>query len=165
MGKKQNNGIKPQEEAFSGNLGSPFADLKMDVPPPPEPPKPAPPPPPTREETMEANLSRADKAMLAEFRKAGLVPEPISMENTENKASRRIKLNLSIQRKGHKGRVVTIIRGLDALPVEERMEICSQIRTALGCGARFVETILEVQGDQREKASKWLENRNFVCII
>ncbi|MBR6372089.1 MAG: translation initiation factor [Victivallales bacterium] len=160
--KKQQKGIEPEEEVFTGNLGSPFAELKVDVPPPPEPPKPAPPPPPTREELMEANLSRADKEMLAQFRQAGIVPEAITRDN---KASHKIRLNLSIQRKGHKGRVVTNIRGLDVLPVEERMELCSQIRTALGCGARFVETVLEVQGDQREKASKWLENKNFACTI
>ena len=160
--KKQQKNIEAQEEDFTGNLGSPFADLKVDVPPPPEPPKPAPPPPPTREELMEANLSRADKAMLDEFRKAGMVPEAITRDNA---ASRKTRLSMSIQRKGHKGRVVTNIRGLDVLPVEERMDICSQMRSALGCGARFVDSILEVQGDQREKASKWLESKNFVCVF
>ena len=160
--KNQQKRIEPEEEDFNGNLGSPFADLKVDVPPPPEPPKPAPPPPPSREELMEANLSRADKEMLAEFRKAGIVPDAIT---SENKNSRKIRLALSIQRKGHKGKVVTKIKGLDAIPFEERMEICSQIRTALGCGARFVESVLEVQGDQRDKLSKWLENKNFVCVV
>ena len=159
--KKQQQPPAPKEEEFTGNLGTPFADLKVDVPPPPEPPPPPPPPQPTKEELMEAKLSRADKEMLAEFRKAGIVPDPISRDSN---ASRKIKLNLSIQRKGHKGRVVTNIRGLDVLSFEERMDICSQIRSALGCGARFVDTVLEVQGDQREKASLWLEKKDFICI-
>lgn len=156
---RQHKNAESQEDAFTGNLGSPFADLKVDVPPPLEPPKPAPPPPPTREELMEAALSRADKEMLAEFRRVGIVPEAIT---SENRQSHKIKLNLSIQRKGHRGKTVTNIRGLDVLSVEERMELCSQLRTAMGCGARFVDAVLEVQGDQRDRLSKWLENKNFV---
>lgn len=161
MGKKRQNGANQAAvEPFSGNLGSPFADLKVDVPPPPE--ELPPPPPPSREEVMESKLSQADKRMLEEFRRSGLVPEPITRE--PGKTSR-IRLNVSIQKKGHKGRVVTNIKGLENLSFEERMDICSELKNALGCGARFVDTILEVQGDQRERLVKILGDRNFVFNI
>lgn len=164
---KKNKEQQPKEKDFGENLASPFANLKFDAPPPPEPPKPPPPPQPTKEELMEAGLSRADKAMLDAFKKAGAVPASIgsSKAKDEEETPSGPKLTLVVQRKGHKGKTVTLVHGLKDLSTEERMILCSEVKTALGIGARFVEAVLELQGDQRKRAADLLESKNFRCSI
>ena len=70
MSRKSKNAQQPsrKEPEPWEHLGNPFADLKIDFPPPP--PKPVP-LPPTKEEKMEAELSKADKALLETFRSTG----------------------------------------------------------------------------------------------
>ena len=41
------------------------------------------------------------------------------------------------------------------------MELCDGIKTSLGIGGRFMDGTLERQGDQRERAAKWLEGNKF----
>ena len=115
---------------------------------------------------MEAELSRADKALLEVFRKKGDLPEIVTTRNADGAvAPKGPLLRLGIQRKGHKGKTVTLVHGLKVLSVDERMALCSEIKTALGIGARFVEEVLELQGDQRQRAADWLANRGFRCTM
>lgn len=89
MGRKKNRELQAARQAakqagiideeISGNLGNPFADLKVDVPEPPPPPPPPEPPKPTKEQLQEAKLSQADKDMLDGFRKAGNMPDAIKI--------------------------------------------------------------------------------------
>ncbi len=151
-----------KQEEDGANLGTPFADLVFDAPPPPEPQKPEPPRPPTREETMEAELGKADKALLEEFRKNCDISLTWSGAASGGKGP---LLTLAMQRKGHGGKTVTNVTGLSGLEMQARMEICSDIKTALGIGARFVDSVLELQGDQRQRAAAWLEARGFRCRI
>ena len=155
----------PKEDAIGENLASPFADLKVNLPPPPEPPKPPPPPPPTREEILESELSSADKALLGEFRKNGNLPESIGTDKKPEEPAKGPVLKFVIQRKGHKGKTVTLVHGFKEMGTGDRMLLCSDVKTALGIGARFVEAVLELQGDQRTRAAAWFEAKNFQCII
>lgn len=81
------------------------------------------------------------------------------------KPGRKKLLTLAVERKGRGGKTVTIIRGLNDLPMTTQMELCAAIKNALGTGARFTETTLELQGDQRQRAAAWLETQNFQCRV
>jgi len=154
---------KAKEVAPWEHLGNPFADLKIDFPAPQ--PKPAP-PPPTKEEQMESELSKADKALLDEFRCTGEV-QSIGWAGGVSSASKPSgkTLKFSLQRKGHNGKTVTNVHGFKEFSLEERMRICGNVKKELGIGARFVDDILELQGDQRDRASKWFEAHGFRCQI
>ena len=147
-------------------LNNPFADLQIEVPEPPAPAPPPPPPPPTREELLTQALSPADQALLKEFAAKGDgLPPGIGRDGTAEAIPKGPLVTLVIQKKGHKGRVVTLAHGLKELTFTEQMELCHAIKTALGLGARFVDGVLELQGDQRQRASQWLSERQFRCRI
>ncbi|HOG52095.1 MAG TPA: translation initiation factor, partial [Lentisphaeria bacterium] len=74
-------------------------------------------------------------------------------------------LTLAVERKGRGGKTVTIVRGLKGLDTATLMTIGAEIKTALGIGARFADAVLELQGDQRQRAAAWFENKNFSCRI
>lgn len=67
-------------------------------------------------------------------------------------------LRLGVQRKGRKGKTVTLLFGLggsdDALSA-----FVTELKKALGCGASFEGDALCVQGDQREKLAAFLKVR------
>lgn len=159
--KKRNNKADSQDNTSIGNLGNPFADLKFDAPPPPEPVKPSP-RIPTKEEKMESELSNADKKLLNIFREKGAEQ---SLSFADAPVAKGPVLKLVVQRKGHGGKTVTLVHGLQFMEMEGRMELCSNIKNALGTGARFVDAVLEIQGDQRTRASEWLQSKGFRCQI
>ncbi|MCQ2396883.1 MAG: hypothetical protein MJ106_04205 [Lentisphaeria bacterium] len=53
--------------------------------------------------------------------------------------------------------------GLSDLELPEQMELCSRVKNALGIGARFLEGVLELQGDQVQRAKEWFAKENFTC--
>ena len=147
-------------------LNNPFVDLRIEVPEPPAPEPPPPPPPPTREELLTQVLSPADQALLKEFAaKGGGSPPGIGRDGVAEPVPKGPVVTLVVQKKGHKGRVVTLAHGLKELTFSEQMELCHAVKTALGIGARFVEGVLELQGDQRQRVSEWLSKRQFRCRI
>jgi len=164
-GKKNHLGPSPADAAGADNWVSPFRDLKIDVPPPEAPPAP-PPPEPTQEELRKQKLSPADQELLKAFGgeeatspiKAGSAPGTAS-------TSKKLELTLAVERKGRGGKTVTIVRGLKGLDTAALMAINAEIKTALGIGARFTDAVLELQGDQRQRAAAWFENKNFSCRI
>ena len=146
-------------------LNNPFADLQIEVPEPPAPEPPPPPPPPTREELLTQALSPADQTLLKEFVAKGGGMSGIGRNTAADAVPKGPVVTLVIQKKGHKGRVVTLAHGLKELTFTEQMELCHAVKTALGIGARFVDGVLELQGDQRQRASEWLSKRQFRCRI
>ncbi len=161
--KNRNVDSGPKEPESWEHIGNPFADLKIDFPSPPPPP---PPKPPTKEEQMESELSKADKALLEKFRNTGEV-QSIAWSGGSNatvKTSSKT-LKFAIQRKGHNGKTVTLVHGLKEFSLEERMGICGSVKKELGIGARFVDEVLELQGDQRDRASKWFDAHGFKCTV
>ncbi|MCQ2404133.1 MAG: translation initiation factor [Lentisphaeria bacterium] len=137
------------------NWNNPFIGLKIDLPAPPPPP---PPPPPTKEEKQQANLSKEDLALLKAFG-GDLV---IGKEKAPAPKTRGV-LSFQIQRKGKGGKTVTNVHGLKDLELPEQMELCALVKNALGIGARFQEGILELQGDQIQRAKDWFTKQNFTC--
>lgn len=151
----------PAETANSSdNWNNPFADLKIELPAVPEPLPPPPPPPPSGKERQNASLSDEDRQLLAHFENGLSVGSAESGDGRPKPRNHR-RLSFNIQRKGKGGRTVTIVHGLQELELMEQMELCSQIKTALGCGARFLEGDLEIQGDQRERARAWFAKNNW----
>ena len=58
--------------------------------------------------------------------------------------------------RGNRGsKTVTIVRGMDATPLEDKKKILKLLKSKLGVGGTLVEGVLEVQGDSH--AEKVLE--------
>ena len=134
----------------------PFLDLKLDLP---EPPKPPPPPPPSPEELRVSALSPEDQALLKAF--GGDAALDLNPQAATPKKRR--KLTFQLRRKGRGGKTVTCVQGLQELERPEQMELCSRVKEALGIGAHFVEGVLELQGDQIQRASQWFGKEGFLC--
>lgn len=133
---------------------NPFIDLKIDLP---EPPPPPPPPKPTPEEEKQAKLTKEDMELLKAFGDASIGHDP----EEKTTGSHRGKVTFQIQRKGKGGKTVTNVRGLEGLGISEQMALCSEVKSALGIGARFLEGTLELQGDQTSRAREWFKNNGF----
>jgi translation initiation factor 1 (eIF-1/SUI1) len=142
------------EPSFEVN---PFAQLGELIPkeslPKPEPPKPPPPPSPPE----NGKLDRADQELLRAF----AAEEPQTLEFQTGKVPRGPLVSLAIQRKGKGGKTVTHLRGFAELNMEDRMELAREIGRGLGTNARFLDDLLELQGDQRERATAWLSEHGF----
>ena len=63
-----------------------------------------------------------------------------------------------IERTGRRGKEVTVIEHLE-LSVPERETWLTELKSTLGCGGAIEGVALVVQGDQRERAAKWLEKK------
>ncbi len=128
---------------------NPFADLDVSVPDPAPAPTPTPAPPP---DTDSAALSREDRELLEAFGNAELRTTSDPFKAALSAGS---SLRFSVERKGRRGKTVTAVRSFERLTVLERMELLKRIRRDLGVGGTFAEDVLELQGDQRERAAKW----------
>lgn len=153
MKKKKNTDTAPK--LTEQNWNNPFIGLKIDLP---EPPPPPPPPPPSPEEKKQMSLSKEDLALLKAF--GGEIT--VGKDRPTTPKSRGM-LSFQIQRKGKGGKTVTNVLGLSDLELPEQMELCSRVKTALGIGARFLEGVLELQGDQIQRAREWFAKENFTC--
>lgn len=155
--KKRADNSPPPAEPAGNNWTNPFKDLKITLPAEPSPPPPPPPPPAA---AAPRQLSREDQALLKAFggdADAPAVPGgPAAPARPRGPA-----LSFAIQRKGKGGKTVTLVRGLQKLSLEEQMTLCAAARSGLGCGGRFVEGTLELQGDLRERAAAWFQQRGF----
>ena len=144
----------PPQPEFAAN---PFARLGELIPrdslPNPDQPKPPPPPKPP----AKGALDRADQELLRAFAADG----PQTLEFQTGKVARGPLVTLAVQRRGKGGKTVTHLRGLAELDLEARMELARDIGRGLGTNARFLDDLLELQGDQRERATAWLAERGF----
>ena len=140
---------KEKKEAEQpSEFGNVFADLKVENLPPPPNAKPKVEKPLSPEEKKVAALSKEDQALLAAFGGEG---NAIQYDAPQKKLP---KVSMNIERKGHHGKTVTLVYGLKELPMEQQMALCSFVKSKLGVGARFLDGILEVQGDQRARLEK-----------
>jgi len=155
MKKRQEIKQKPITEE---NWNNPFMDLKIELPKEPEKKPVAPPPPPP----PEAKLSKEDQALLRAFESGGDVSVG-SGERVGTRPKYRAKVTFNIQRKGKGGKTVTLVHGLERMEMLEQMELCTQVKNGLGCGARFANGVLEIQGDQPDRARDWFAKHNFDC--
>ena len=156
---RKNSQPKPNSGAIPDNWNNPFVGHKLDLP---EPPKPAPPTPPPTTNAPKKELSPEDQALLKAFGGDQSYGHD-SPRSSATAPAGRGRVTFNIQRKGKGGKTVTKVFGLQDLDLPEQMELCTAAKNALGCGARFLDGILEIQGDQRDRAAKWLASRGFHC--
>lgn len=155
--KKKNAPVAKEEEPLGENWTNPFADLAIKVEEPVEPPPP-PPPPPTREERIKATLSQEDRELLNAFGASAANLPALDRSDLNHHLER---LTLSRERKGHGGKTVTLVRGLENMDSMLQMELCARIKSELGIGGRFVDGTLELQGEQLTRAAEWFRKNNF----
>lgn len=67
------------------------------------------------------------------------------------------KVVLRKERKGRKGKTVTLVEGLEMLDAAALDTLAKTLRKAMGCGATVEAGGLVLQGDQRAAARKHLE--------
>lgn len=157
--KKQDQAAQSLEERLGETWANPFRDVQISLPAP-EPAKKPEPPPLSPEERKKQHLSKEDQALLAAFGggSTNAKGEAISLPKGP-------LLTFTIERKGHGGKTLTLVRGLNSLDTALQMELCAKARNALGIGGRFIDGMLELQGDQRQRAADWFEKQNFRCRI
>ena len=105
-------------------------------------------------EKKDNDLSVEDRRMLKEM------GGDISLETGEAIAPKK-KMSFNIERKGRGGKTVTKVFGLAALDLAEEMQLVAKVKKGLGTGARFVDDILEIQGDQRQRAKDWFAKEGY----
>ena len=160
MSKKKRNQAEADPNEIPANWNNPFVGLKIDFPKEEPPP---PPPPPSPEELKRAELSSEDLALLEAFGGDKAVLVTGSSKKAEDMPMVKGRLSFNIQRKGKGGKTVTLVHGLQELELLEQMALCSRVKNALGCGARFENGVLEIQGDQRQRAQDWFAKQGFKC--
>ena len=89
---------------------------------------------------------------------------PTKAEKTEQKKKVPAKAVVRLERAGRRGKEVTIVEQLD-LANEVREEWLSALKTSLGCGGVIEGTALVLQGDQRERAAKWLTKKGVKQVV
>ncbi len=91
---------------------------------------------------------------------------PKGPQTAEEKKIKKVpaKAVVRLERAGRRGKEVTIVEQLD-LEVAAREEWLTAMKSALGCGGVIEGTALVLQGDQRERASKWLTKRGVKQVV
>lgn len=104
------------------------------------------------------------------FKSASVNNKPVKVSDKgkksgESKSSfkeedlRGLKASLRIERKGRRGKTVTLVSGL-ALRESALDELARKMKKAMGCGASIEErAVVVLQGDNRERLRLWLESR------
>ena len=74
------------------------------------------------------------------------------------KGKRQVRLERT--RSGKKGKLVTVIRGLELNQVEAK-QLLKNLKTACGTGGTLKDDVMELQGDQISKAQDFLVKEGF----
>ncbi|MGA2775190.1 MAG: hypothetical protein ABSE81_03920 [Candidatus Omnitrophota bacterium] len=72
------------------------------------------------------------------------------------------KVRLSYEVAGRKGKGVTLITSL-TLSEEKLLVLAKQLKSQFGIGGSVKDNIIELQGDQREKATVELRKLGYLC--
>ena len=84
----------------------------------------------------------------------GPEPKPEKAEQAKGPARAVVRL----ERAGRRGKEVTVIEHLELKP-KEREAWLTALKGALGCGGGLEDDALVLQGDHRQRAAKWLEQK------
>lgn len=79
-------------------------------------------------------------------------------EDTFNKKS---KINISKQKKGKKGKTVTLIRGLGTEDEILLKELLKKIKVFCGTGGTLIDRNIQLQGDMVSKSIEFLRKEGF----
>ncbi|WP_404399602.1 stress response translation initiation inhibitor YciH [Idiomarina seosinensis] len=69
-------------------------------------------------------------------------------------------VRLQRQTKGRKGKGVTLVTGLEK-PEKELKAVAKQLKQYCGVGGAVKEHTIEIQGDQRDAAERWLKQQGY----
>jgi len=84
--------------------------------------------------------------------------EDASKIDTVNKRS---KINISKQKKGKKGKTVTLIRGLGTEDEILLKELLKKIKVFCGTGGTLIDRNIQLQGDMVSKSVEFLRKEGF----
>ena len=88
--------------------------------------------------------------------------EKKSEETTKvNSLNKRSKINISKQKKGKKGKTVTLIRGLGAEDEILLKELLKKIKVFCGTRGTLIDRNIQLQGDMVSKSIKFLRKEGF----
>ena len=94
----------------------------------------------------------------------------IEFENQEKKSeettrvdtfNKRSKINISKQKKGKKGKTITLIRGLGTEAQVLLKELLKKIKVFCGTGGTIVYSNIQLQGDMVSKSIEFLRKEGF----
>ena len=94
----------------------------------------------------------------------------IEFDNQEKKSeetakldavNKKSKINISKQKKGKKGKTVTLIRGLGAEDEILLKELLKKIKVFCGTGGTLIERNIQLQGDMVSKSIEFLRKEGF----
>ena len=94
----------------------------------------------------------------------------IEFDNQEKKSeetaksdnfSKRSKINISKQKKGKKGKTVTLIRGLETEDEILLKELLKKIKIFCGTGGTLIDSNIQLQGDMVLKSIEFLRKEGF----
>ena len=94
----------------------------------------------------------------------------IEFNNHENKSkkaaqvntlNKRSKINISKQKKGKKGKTITLIRGLGNEDEILLKELLKKIKVFCGTGGTLIDSNIQLQGDMVSKSIEFLRKEGF----
>ena len=94
----------------------------------------------------------------------------IEFDNLENRFaetakietfSKRSKINVSKQKKGKKGKTITLIKGLGIEDEISLKELLKKIKVFCGTGGTLIEKNIQLQGDMVSKSIEFLRKEGF----
>ena len=94
----------------------------------------------------------------------------IEFDNHENKTeetakvntfNKRSKINISKQKKGKKGKTITLIKGLGTEDEILLKELLKKIKVFCGTGGTLIDNDIQLQGDMVSKSIEFLSKEGF----
>ena len=83
-------------------------------------------------------------------------------EKTKEDNNRKIsKINISKQKKGKKGKTITLIKGLGIKNEKELKELLKKMKVFCGTGGTLIGKDIQLQGDMLTKSIDFLCNEGF----
>ena len=75
--------------------------------------------------------------------------------------NRRLKINITKQKKGKKGKTITLIRGLGTEDKILLKELLKKIKVFCGTGGILIDSNIQLQGDMVTKSIEFLRKEGF----
>ena len=94
----------------------------------------------------------------------------IEFDNQEQKSeetakienfNKRLKINISKQKKGKKGKIITLIRGLGIEDEILLKKLLKKIKVFCGTGGTLIDSNIQLQGDMVTKSIEFLRKEGF----
>jgi len=128
-------------------------------------------PSPDRDTTEQHNPALADLLREKGFAESPAPPPPPAQPAASAKAddisallARAGKIVLRREKKGHGGKTVTTVSGLD-FPAPTLDTLAKALRKGLGCGSMLDGKTIVLQGDIQQRAEEWLRGHGATKIV